>query len=600
MTEPSRNKPKGRLSPLLRLVDTAAEEGLDPLRWWTSHPKKPGEVDLNIFASGISTEEAHAKGMKSGFTGRPQLIRELAPYIRLCSATWTRASVKNLNPALRCWWRLFDACDAIAPVNSVGDLSEIHNVEFIRTERSNRSSYSKMHQFVSVARADLGLPPLFWTAPERSTTTKSIVDQRTVALLYHSLKRKVFDTLRRFEDNPDVAPTGTEVRNVLMIFLIRTGWNLQTALDIDISPNREGNPSCLSNHPTSASHHLVTSRKARAGGREQFALGMNKSQLSCGNLLMALTRQSTSLRAEIRQKHSTLTHSLKSHPPGEACNELIASIKDLEEMLVSPWLFEVQFLQPGDTKGRVRNVSPLNVGAWLKPILNSVRATLPPGSKPLAKVSISDFRDAYIEAQYQQGGYSWLTAMLAAQHGNIKSIGTYLRKRQYKAHSEIRFLSVTERIWESAIQRKAIDPVQIAGQVAGATAEQLSRWAAGRDRTRLGMGCRDFNSPPRTMAPAHVAGSGCRVQRCTLCEHGIVFTDSVSHLARRVAELQHIRASMPVANWEKSTFPTELTTTEEMLAVYFPNAVVANSLNHWRLKIANGAHLPFDLEGAYE
>jgi hypothetical protein len=292
MVEPTRHKAKSHTECKIRLADLPGptlQTTVEQLHWWTGHAERPGKINLNVFATG--TARTLLKNLKSGFQGRPELIAQLAPYVKLCYAVAPAATVNNLNPALRTWWRVFDECESIAPVRTLADLNEIHNAAFLRAGKKHHKHYSTGMTLIRIARADQGLPPLYWTSPERPEPIKSLVDSRTVKLIYHYLKRQCFETLFQFDTNPDYVPTRIDVTNLLALFLLRTGWNLQTALDIDVSLRADGTISCIAPHPTSPDHHIVSSRKARAGGREQFALGTNKSQLSCANIITALVNK---------------------------------------------------------------------------------------------------------------------------------------------------------------------------------------------------------------------------------------------------------------------------------------------------------------------
>ncbi len=64
------------------------------------------------------------------------------------------------------------------------------------------------------------------------------------------------------------------------------------------------------------------------------------------------------------------------------------------------------------------------------------------------------------------------------------------------------------------------------------TREQEERLRDLRMRTQVGMGCWDPLNPPRHVAPKHLPGTLCAVQRCTLCEHGVVFEETQPETAR--------------------------------------------------------------------
>ena len=129
--------------------------------------------------------------------------------------------------------------------------------------------------------------------------------------------------------------------------------------------------------------------------------------------------------------------------------------------------------------------------------------------------------------------------------------------------------------------------------------EQRARYFADTRRTRVGTGCADFTRPPKEIAPRHIEGRGCRVQRCTLCRHAVIFLDSVRLLARRLAELDAIRTSIPVLTWTQTSFGEERENTEAALG-RFDHAEVRLQLDYWTREITEGRHRPLDFEGTHE
>lgn len=193
MTEPSQKKQKDQAPKELYLVSVGAAQAAaiqDPRRWWTEHKVRPGEINLHEFADGaLGLDLLSRKQLHIGFAARPYLIAELAPYIRLWFATSPSTTTQNINPSLRTWWRVFDECDAIAPVKTLSDLNEIHNATYLRKSSNSHKHYSIFMSVIRLARQDLGLPVLFWAAPQRPSPTKGLVDARAVSLIYHYLKR---------------------------------------------------------------------------------------------------------------------------------------------------------------------------------------------------------------------------------------------------------------------------------------------------------------------------------------------------------------------------------------------------------------------------
>jgi hypothetical protein len=207
----------------------------------------------------------------------------------------------------------------------------------------------------------------------------------------------------------------------------------------------------------------------------------------------------------------------------------------------------------------------------------------------LSTFKSSDARDAWIGYAYVQSGYNVLLTRLASQHVSLRTLRHYLRATRYRRHSEKQVSKLQHALFSEIEAGRPVDPVRLRllvenGQI---TAEQEKRLADRRSRTRLGMGCLDPRSPPKRIAPEHAQGSLCRVQRCIGCSNGIVFQESMPALARALAELRHVRRTMPAASWDGSSFEAEHDGLERTLES-FDAAAVAAELAAWSEKLRNG------------
>ncbi|HDR9153354.1 TPA: hypothetical protein QDA88_005783, partial [Burkholderia vietnamiensis] len=525
-----------------------------------------------------------SRAWKGGFRGRPELIADLLPAIKLRHGMEKLFVFKSVLTALRNWWRFLDSCHDIAPVDRIEDIDDLHGALQVRDGVQKQSTMLFL-SLVNDARRSKGLPRLYWPTPESPTAMLDLPNPSHIGAIYHELKRGVYEMFHRFEiadrfaeegenwdqreeerewgsawsekdihatyrgfcariGNPTASPSvcrakmtmpcvawtyntkaaifgrfpsRSDIQDCFCLFLLRTGWNASTALNINVE--HEADWFCL--HPTSPAHHIVKSVKSR-GNTTQIAIGLNRSSLSPGNLLRFLAARTEPLREVLRSELSTLLAE-----PGEL--RVRNRIAELRRCLRSPWLFvsskdysKIQALDATsyalESQGRTK----------LHQIIRELNGNRP-ASDQIPLLALGDFRDAYISFAYEQSGYSWLVAQLAAGHGSHESLATYLRKRRWKAHGETKFRDFGNAMWREIEIHRAVDPAILAvwvqrGEVSD---EQRYRWLAHKDRTRVGMGCRNFRKPPYRIAPDHIEGRGCRTQRCTLCEFGVVFSDSI-------------------------------------------------------------------------
>lgn len=182
----------------------------DPLRFWTNHFIDNTLVDLRPFAVG-EFENPHPLGPTFGqwggpFTGRPQLISELAPAIEARCALLRSASAASVIHTLRVWWRFFDSIESDSSpagqhfgyVKSVADLSELHEAAAHRFGITGQN-FRKFLAITNDARrllvrtdangTPLRLPPLLWTPPKEGHPVRSIIPEDQARELKTALKQ---------------------------------------------------------------------------------------------------------------------------------------------------------------------------------------------------------------------------------------------------------------------------------------------------------------------------------------------------------------------------------------------------------------------------
>jgi hypothetical protein len=207
----------------------------------------------------------------------------------------------------------------------------------------------------------------------------------------------------------------------------------------------------------------------------------------------------------------------------------------------------------------------------------------------LGGVVAKDARLAWIGHAYVHSGYHQLLTKLAGNHGSLRTTRHYIRSMRYRAYSEDQIRKLQDALFAEIGSGRVVDPTRLRLLVENGsiTPDQERRLADHRQRTSVGMGCLDPVAPPKQVAPDHRDGALCRVQRCTGCPHGIVFPDSVSPLARRLAELMHLRRAMPMAAWDGSSLADEQDSVGQTLA-YFDAGLVEAEVAGWMKKLEEG------------
>jgi hypothetical protein len=595
------------------------------------------------------------------YQGRPELIADLLPVIKQSWPLVASVTIRRtLLPSLRAWWRVLDEAEraepgkhgSIARITKVEDLHELH-YRISRKLKVSTVNHVAFVRLVNLRLKQKKQSPLYWPSPDSHRTDSDVPTFWEMEKIRHRLKHGWFATLDRWSEadshQPDlwawkkepsekwkehghavyravVAQTGNalpdkkeigealgysyaywmpplhvtqfglypsseDARHAFHLCLLYSGWNVQTLLDVDIDGR------FIEDHPTNPEYHLVYGFKKR-GGTEHFCVGRNKRSDSPGAILKTLVERTKPLRAALQMELAEVEATLLKNKGDRAS---ILRKSELVQCLKSPWLY---VNSQGQSIGRLtsNNVNQEDKIPFLRRIIQEVNASQPANQQVRNSITPSDFRDAYIGFAYEFSNYSVLTAQVAATHKRSSTTQTYLGHKAWRAHSAKKVRELSTTLWREIKIHRAVDPAVLRstmehGEVSADERKRLDAFR--KNRTRVGVGCKDRMNPPATVAPEHVNGSSCRVQRCCLCPtHAIVYDDSYDHLARRQAELEDIRDKVPVPVWGESSFPQELQNTEATLQL-FAASLVLDRLNYWRNEIMSGRHMVISMEGAY-
>ncbi len=338
-------------------------------------------------------------------------------------------------------------------------------------------------------------------------------------------------------------PAKEDTAIFLLLFMIGTGWNLSTALAIDIDD-------FVDDHPSDPRLKVIHSFKARAD-RHQFTISLAKPEWHPYRILTMMIERTKQLRCTVQLHLADAESRFEKRPS----HELEIEIAVLKQRLKSPWLYHT-LGKTGDVKA-FEPVDSFPLNEVLRATI--IRHGLEKRHPKLMNFTTADARDAWIGYAYRASGYNILIAWLASQHANLKSLKHYLLQRRFKLESEQKVRQLQDALFEQIKKREVVDPtkLRILLQEGEITEQQELRLKDLRHRTRLGMGCLDPFHPPRNIDPDHSSTELCVVQRCIGCLHGVVFAESLEPLARNHAELLYLQRTMPLPAWLGSSFPEE-------------------------------------------
>jgi hypothetical protein len=372
-------------------------------------------------------------------------------------------------------------------------------------------------------------------------------------------------------------PSRSDTGVFLWLFLLKTGWNLSTACGIDVL-DPDG---WYQSHPQNDLLVVIHAFKRRAD-RHQFAISMTRSPWHPYQIVCFMIERTKPLRdrvlAELVEKRLRFAE--------DPVPELRAEIDRLEQLSRTPWLFASRG-SAGPVSGFTGNGR--NRGLLEVARLAAKRSGLTDGCSELLSVVTKDARHAWMRHAYVHSNYHLLITSFAGGHRSLQSTRHYIQSRRYRAHSEAEIRKVQNALFSEIECGGVVDPTRLSllverGKI---TSEQERRLSDIRQRTRVGMGCLDPRSPPKQIDPDHPEGAICRVQRCTGCQHGVVFPESMPPLACRFAELLELKRTMPIASWIGSSLADEYESIEQTLA-HFDTSHVSTEVSAWTAKLHSG------------
>lgn len=338
-------------------LSSVAEER--DLKFWTHTSTQPIYVDLTDFAIGRNSNRS-----KFVFSGRPNLIEELFPFIKSTLRSSRKVSVKSSVTILRKWFSLFDDVERelekhgepIQRLDSVAHLSAIHHA--LAYDSLDVGAFTWFVGLVNRVRASMGLMHLFWEGPKSSPIVRELPSQQETSELRNYLKKR-WQTVRQHWSELDAIRDHCFTANTSEDQRLHTQWRIlnEACLKYDTlvpsakqlgefrrtnekhDPNffaleirREQcinameidtafhmclagtglNPSVLYmldatdveswlySHPTDPERYVLSGSKPRSAGRLQPIVGLWKTKFGSGYIINSVLKRTSPLREELK------------------------------------------------------------------------------------------------------------------------------------------------------------------------------------------------------------------------------------------------------------------------------------------------------------
>lgn len=399
-------------------------------------------------------------------------------------------------------------------------------------------------------------------------------------------------------------PDAEDIRYAFHLCLASTGWNPSVLLALN------ADSAFIETHPKDPTRYLLRGYKARSR-TEQHTEGLYKSQGSAGVILQTLLSRTRPLREQLRKdlrvQEAAYQEMLHAGGPAKALDAQRKLVAKLRIGVSSLWLYaaqasdEIVWLDPYKAT-YARGLNRVDNTSFLDELVARLNVSRPKGLR-LATLKAGDFRDAFAAYAYRISGGMVLYVMKALGHKSIGSTQKYLDNTLLNDQSIQLYLTFSNAMWTQIKVHQRLDPTIIAkcsrdGDASAADRERLESYRSLR-RSRIGVGCKDPHHPPSHIAPNFRADGKamCHVHRCMLClEHAVIFPDSLSGLAKRLAELRAIHRRMSVVAFLESSFREEMENTELALRGFDIEAVTAQ-VEQWEGRISDGIHRVVELDG---
>ena len=383
-------------------------------------------------------------------------------------------------------------------------------------------------------------------------------------------------------------PMKEDVVAALALVLLHTGWNAQVALSMTVDDwyewrlkdddAKSNSTVVLFGRNTSSIDgndpaQVMRGRKSRSMGQQIISHSLTKPEFHPYRVIKWLISATAPLRSALKLQ-------LEQSRKGPSSQEKARECRLLEKMIRSPWLYwrRVQGHAVGGQVGSLTNGYTSPCDSFQKVLRDhGVNTFLKPrGSRRTDSerhLTLSDLRDGYVSFLYEKSMGDILLIQRALGHRRLSSTRHYLQQRQHKEASFRRIAELGNAVFSELVSDGDIDPtiLHLSANFGCVSQEQRKKVFDLRERTRVGMGCRDPEHPPEYIAPYHQNGQVCAVQRCIMCPLGIVFDDSFTHLALRGGELLFLHTKLPVDRWNGSSFEDERIILDASIVRNWPN-----------------------------
>ncbi|WP_145962800.1 hypothetical protein [Mangrovicoccus ximenensis] len=341
------------------------------------------------------------------------------------------------------------------------------------------------------------------------------------------------------------------------------GWYSDRSAHLSRDQDRRGTVAIFASDGISeaeAGQAAILSLRPKTG-RLASSLSLKRSRYHPFSVIKFQLERTRFLRDSLRTRRARI---LSDSLQAAASSRELAMI---ERKLRSPWIYY-------NSKGLGHEaVGVLGVTTWVS---GAFRAHIRPCAidearhrddpdlvAATARIKPTDLRDAHASHVFETSGGNIFAVQQALHHKAVSTTRHYLRQQRQIRERFAAWRRMTEALGAEAASGGTVDPtmLRLAATVRNAVTEE-DRASLQTFRSRDRLACADPRNPPAELAPGHVPGTLCMVQRCTLCRHASLTLEALEPLALRLAELSELARILPAERFATSSFRREMDTIE--------------------------------------
>lgn len=371
-------------------------------------------------------------------------------------------------------------------------------------------------------------------------------------------------------------PTAEQVAILFLLFLARTGWNPATADSLDIA-----NEVNWCKEYTKKFVWLFGYKLRSQDWQDTVAIKNHRT--GAYQIVKRLLARTEVLRRAIDRDPSLCT------------NSKIAKR--------SPWLY-IRTNQNDAIPVRVE-INKSRQNDVLRQVIAAHNMRQESAERRIpTTLSAGDLRDIFAGATFTNSNLSLFLTQLALGHKSSVTTFSYLRRRAWRAESEHKKNAMFVALIDQLETHRVINLTLLRAQMDGITVTQaqIDRLDAYRRyRTYSGTGCSDPTYPPAYIDPANPRDGTTRCVQghlCAGCPKARVFNDSLPLLARRCAELEWLRDTLPLEVFQDSSLADQFLVIRSTLKQW-PTDEVTHHVAHWSAQIISGMHRPIRFSGEH-